>query len=426
MSQEAVSADTVHRMGCQRNIYLCNGSLKFVRLKVEGTLVTMMRQSGNRAPAGALQQRFLAKSVLIAALVATIAGCSTSRAPSAGSPEQVTGVSVAVARSTVVTDSIEVIGTIRASQTAEIASQTAGNVLEIRVHEGDRVRAGQLLAVIDDAQPRAAVDQATAAQASANEAVNAAESDYALAAATQARYEQLYEKKEISAQQFDQMKTRTQSTQAQRDLARAELSRETAAVGQARVSLSYCRVEAPFAGLVTQRLVDTGTFASTGMRLFALEDTGRYRLEALLNESDMQSIHIGAQATVVIDAFGATELSGKVVQIVPSADPASRSLLIKIELQADPRLRSGLFGRARFSRGTRTALTIPRGAVIERGQMRAVYVLDAGNIATLRYVTTGSALGQQVEVLSGLESGERVAVAPGDRELAGKRIEPRP
>ena len=69
---------------------------------------------------------------------------------------------------------------------------------------------------------------------------------------------------------------------------------------------------------------------------------------------------------------------------------------------------------------------IPKAAVVSRGQMQAVYALDAGNIATLRYITTGNALGQQIEVLSGLASGERVAASPGDRELAGKRIEPHP
>ena len=222
------------------------------------------------------------------------------------------------------------------------------------------------------------------------------------------------------------MENRAQSALAQRELARAQMDRATAALAEARVSLGHSRVEAPFAGLVTQKQVDPGTFVPVGQPLFTLEDTSRYRLDATFNESDMRPIRIGGQATVAIDALGSSELTGKVAQIVPSADPASRTFLVKIDLPADPGLRSGLFGRARFSRGSRTALTIPRSAVIERGQMQAVYVLDAGNVATLRYVTTGNALGQQVEVLSGLESGERVAAAPGDRQLADKRIEPRP
>ena len=355
-----------------------------------------------------------------------IVGCSSERSPSANTAERVTGVSIAVAESTTLPDQLEAVGTVRASQTADLASQIAGNILEVRVHEGDRVRAGQILAVIDDSLARTAADQAIAAQASAQQALSVAESQYALAESTLERYQELYEKKEISAHQFDQMKTNADAAAAQRDLATAELARATAALAQARVSLGYAHVEAPFAGLVTQRQVDPGTFASIGLPLLTLEDTSRYRLEATADEDDIRAIHLGGHADVVIDSLGTTTLSGVVTRIVPSADPASRSFLVKIDLSADPRLRSGLFGRALFLRGTRTALVIPKSAVVDRGQMQAVYVIDANNIATLRYVTVGNPLGQQIEVLSGLETGERVAAAPGERQLAGKRVELRP
>jgi len=111
------------------------------------------------------------------------------------------------------------------------------------------------------------------------------------------------------------------------------------------------------------------------------------------------------------------------VQIVPAADAASRSFLVKIELPADPRLRSGLFGRAQFSRGERQSLLIPRTAVIERGQLQGVFVLDQNKIATMRYVTLGKSYGDKVEVLAGLQGGERVVAKPGELDLNGKRIE---
>ena len=110
------------------------------------------------------------------------------------------------------------------------------------------------------------------------------------------------------------------------------------------------------------------------------------------------------------------------MQIVPAADPASRSFLVKVELPAETRLRSGFFGRARFPRGEGSALLIPRTSLVERGQLQGVYVLDANQIAGLRYVTLGRSTGDQVEVLSGLQAGEKLVAAPGDRELGGKRI----
>jgi multidrug efflux pump subunit AcrA (membrane-fusion protein) len=111
-----------------------------------------------------------------------------------------------------------------------------------------------------------------------------------------------------------------------------------------------------------------------------------------------------------------------VEQIVPAADPASRGFLVKIGLPPDAHLRSGLFGRARFLKGQRQTLLIPRSAIIEHGQLQGVYVIDANRMPGFRYVTLGKTTGQQVEVLSGLQDGETIVAAPGTREFAGKQI----
>ena len=209
-------------------------------------------------------------------------------------------------------------------------------------------------------------------------------------------------------------------------MARAGLAQASAALAQARTSLGYTRIRAPFAGVVTERRADPGTLASPGMPILTLEDTRNYRLEVAVDESDVRLVHLGQSASVNIDALGKAEIAGRVVQVVPAADPGSRSFLVKIELPKDAHLRSGLFGRAQFARGERSALLIPRLAVVERGQLQGVYVLDSEQIAGLHYVTLGRTSGQQLEVLSGLEGGEEIVAAPDERELAGKRIVARP
>jgi RND family efflux transporter MFP subunit len=424
----AITMRREHRHSLKRTCYMTMFMCVLADFCPGGTLLRCNKPVDIDQPRTQREARRCRVAVrVLALLIAAVgAGCSSERSPSANTAERVTDVSIAVAESTTLPDQLEAVGTVRASQTADLASQIAGSILEVRVHEGDRVRAGQILAVIDDSLARTAADQAIAAQESAQQALSAAESQYALAESTLERYRELYQKKEISAHQFDQVRTSAEAAGAQRDLASAELARATAALAQARVSLGYAHVEAPFAGLVTQRQVDPGTFASIGLPLLTLEETSRYRLEATADEDDIRAIHLGGHADVVIDSLGTATLSGVVTRIVPSADPASRSFLVKIDLSADARLRSGLFGRALFLRGTRTALVIPKSAVVDRGQMQAVYVIDANNIATLRYVTVGNPLGQQIEVLSGLETGERVAAAPGERQLAGKRVELRP
>ena len=355
-----------------------------------------------------------------------LGGCSNERRIQAADPETVGNVPIVVAQKTTIPDWLEAVGTVRAVQTSQLASQIMGNIVAVQAHEGERVESGQVLVTIDDTQLRAAVEQATAAELAAQKDVSAAESELALAQSTLKRYQQLYEKKSVSPQEFDEIKTRAQSAEARRDMAKAALAQADAALAQARTSLGYMRIRAPFAGVVTERKADPGTLASPGMPILTLEDTRNYRLEVTVDESDVRLVHLGQSTPVNIDALGGAEITGKVAQIVPAADPGSRSFLVKIELPKDAHLRSGLFGRAQFARGERSALLIPRSAVVERGQLQGVYVLDAEQIAGLHYVTLGRTSGQQVEVLSGLEGGEKIIATPGERELGGKRIVARP
>jgi RND family efflux transporter MFP subunit len=322
-----------------------------------------------------------------------------------------------------VPDLLEAVGTVRAAQTSEIASQAMGNIVEIRAHEGDRVQRGQVLAIIDDSQPRAAVDRAIAADLAAQQQLVGADSDLALAESTLKRYQALLEKKSVSPQEFDEVRSRQQAAVARRDMARAGQAQTQAALSQARTSLDYSRIRAPFDGVVTEKKADPGTLASPGMPIFTVEDVRRYRLEADVNESDLQYVKTGQQVPVVIDALSNSALKGRVVQMVPAADSASRTFLVKIELPTDARLRSGLFGRAQFSRGQRQALMIPRTAIVERGQLQGIYVLDQNRVANLRYITLGKLSGADVEVLAGLQDGEQLVAKPGAVDLNGKRIE---
>ena len=361
---------------------------------------------------------------ILLALAAFI-GCSSERETASAAPETVSNLSLFTVHATNVPDLAEEVGTVRAVQTSQLASQMMGNIVEIRVHEGDRVRRGQVLAVIDEAQPRASVDRATAAELASGQEISAADSDFALAESTFKRYQTLYDRKSVSPQEFDEVKARYQATQARRDMAHAGQAQAKAALQQAHTALSYTRVLAPFDGVVTEKKADVGTLASPGMPLFTVEDVRRYRLEAAVNETDLRYVRAGQQVPILIDALGDKELKGKVAEIVPAADPDSRTFLVKLDLPADPALRSGLFGRAHFTRGERTSILIPRSAVVERGQLQGVYILDQKKIANLRYLTLGKTSGQQVEVLAGLQDGESVIAEPGSRELGGKKIESR-
>ena len=366
------------------------------------------------------------KAILLALLftsVGLLGSCSADRRVAASVPETVRNFPIVTAQMSNLPDLLEAVGTVHAAQTSSLASQVMGTIVEVRVREGDRIQRGQALVVIDDAQPKAALDRAASAELAAQQEVTATDSELTLADATLKRYQILSEKGIVSPQEFDEKKARQQSLHARRDLACAVLEQAKAEVTQARTFLEYTRIRAPFDGVVTERRLDPGALASPGVAILTVEDLSRYRLEATVNENEIRYLRLGEQAPVVIDALGNTAMKGRVTQIVPAADPASRSFLVKIELPTDTRLRSGLFGRAQFSRGERQSLLIPQTAVVLRGQLQGVFVLDQNKVAGLRYVTLGKLSGTEVEVLSGLQSGDRLVAKPEELDLSGKRIE---
>ena len=337
-------------------------------------------------------------------------------------PEIVRDVTLLTAQKTTVPDYIEATGTVRAAQSAQLASQVMGAITRVNVHEGDRVRRGEVLITIDAAQQRSAYDSANAGLRASQQTIAAADADYALAEATMKRYQTLYDKKSVSPQEYDEVKTRLAAAKARRDAAHAGRTQAEAGVAEANTAMGFTRIRAPFDGLVVAKLADAGAMAAPGVPLLAIEDPSRFRLEALVDESQIGAVRLGETVPVVIDSLGNQTIAGKVVQIVPMADPASRTFTVKIDLPSNPQIRSGLFGRARFARGERQSILVPQNALLHRGQLDAVYVVGKDEIASLRYVTLGKPSASDVEVLSGLENGERIVAQPGERELSGKQI----
>ena len=361
-------------------------------------------------------------ALLAIASLAIFIACSDKR--NAGfAPATVSGIQLATIERKSVPEAVESVGTVQAAEEAQISAQMMGTIVSVSVHEGDQVRRGQVLAVLDDAQPRAGLERAQAAVTASEHEAQAAESDAALAQSTLKRYETLYQRKSVSPQEFDEIRTRAQAADARRESAHSAQAQAKAMLSQAQTALEYTRVRAPFDGVITARRADSGSLATPGMPIITVEKGGRFRLEADLDEQNLTLARVGETVPVVIDALGAAPLNGKVVQIVPAAHPASRTFTVKIELPPAAQIRSGLFGRARFARGQRDAILVPSTAVLTRGQMQSVYVVGTDNIASLRYLTIGSAQDGSLEVLSGLSSGDRVILSPGDRELGGKKIE---
>jgi len=361
----------------------------------------------------------------IALAMAGLNSCSKQQAAAPpAQPEIVRDVRVVQTAFRKLPDMVDAVGTVRAAESATLSAQVMGTVSQVAAREGDRVWAGQTLLTIDAAQMTAQVARANAGVAAVEQQVSAAESDAALAASTLKRYEMLRAQKSVSPQEFDEVATRARSASARVAALRSQQAEAVAAVAVARTMQGYTRIQAPFDGVVTERKVDPGAMAAPGTPLLTVEKIGALRLEVAVDESLLSAVRVGPAVPVVMEAFADSPMQGKVARIVPSADPGSRSFLVKIDLPPNKGLYSGMFGHAMFARGsTRDVLTIPRSALVTHGSMQSVYVVGPNQVAEVRYISTGNSHGDEIEVLSGLSSGESIVDSPGERELAGKRIE---
>ena len=321
-----------------------------------------------------------------------------------------------------------------ARYSAAIAAKIAANILEVRVQAGDHVRPGQTLIVLDRRDLEANLRRSEAARAEAESAIDetesaitAARANFELARVTHKRFQDLLANASVSQQELDESQARLRSADAALEMAAskrrqidARRSQAEAEIAAARVALDYATLTAPFAALVTERKADPGSMATPGAPLLTLEREGNPRLEASIDESRLGLVRVGESVAVEIDGLNRT-VSGRVAEVVPSVDAATRSFTVKIDLPALPGLRSGMFGRAAFAAGKRAALLVPESAVLERGQIRSVYVVE-GDTARLRFVTLGEGRDDQREVLSGLTAGERIIVRPAPLLADGSRV----
>ena len=340
------------------------------------------------------------KALLLPALL--LAACSH---PEQAPPRAVVDAPVAVVQRTSLPLFHPVAGTVRSHTTSTLAANVVGTVKRVLVSEGDRVQAGDLLVQIDARAPRAQAERAQAGREEAEHAIEGATANARLAEATYRRFEALRGRGSASQQEFDEARARY--TAAQAELARLVAGRGVAraAESEAVAVLDYSSVRAPISGVITGRFVDPGAQAAPGVPLVAIEDERATRVDA--NVPENVAVHVGDHAMVTA---GDQSLGARITRIQPSVDPGARSALVQLELEAP--LRAGTYVKVSLPIGARSAVTVPLAAVVRRGELTSVFVAGADHVARMRLITLGANDGARAEVLSGLDAGEMIVVAP--------------
>ncbi len=296
----------------------------------------------------------------------------------------------------------ETVGRVKNVRESILASKVMGSVTALKVKAGDRVKRGTLLLSIDAKDVAGQVQQAGGALAQAQAALSIAKSNF---------------------ERFKELKTTGSASQAEYDKALFDYQTAQGAVKQANGALatagSYlkeARVTAPFDGIVVDTMIDQGEMVAPGRPLIRMEGESKgeseLEFETTVNERDVDHLKIGEAVVVVIDALDHQSVKGSISEIVPLSD-GTHSNTVRVKLEAAEKLRSGMFGRARFAlpEGTLGVLTVSEDRIVRHGQLSAVYVVDATDTIRLRLIREGRMLGDRVEVLGGPSASDRLVVS---------------
>lgn len=393
------------------------------------------------------------KIMLFAALFAVSACGHKDEAAQKGAPPAlpVKGVKTLTLALAKVSDGREAVGTVRSSETVTLSTKLMGTVKNLPVKVGSRVKKGQLIARIDSHELEAMTEKARAgmreadeglseiesAAAGAKSAIKAAEANRDLAKVTFDRFSALAAKSSVSRQELDETEARYKAASAETERAvemlntlaakkrqiLAKKDQAKADLETLKASLAYDTVTSPVDGTVISKPYEEGMLAAPGVPLAVLERDGALRLEAMVEESAVSSLKTGDEVRMVFDALGGGERKGRINEISPVADQASRTALVKISIPDQKELKSGYFGRAFFMGAERETLLIPKAALLQRGQLTGVYIIGEGGTARYTLVKTGRVYGENVEVLSGLDAGAKIAADGLERLSDGARVE---
>jgi RND family efflux transporter MFP subunit len=287
---------------------------------------------------------------------------------------------------------LEVLGSVISKSLAQVSAQVPGRVVKIWVVAGVRVKPGDPLVTLSDAEYKAKVDQARAAAAQAQAQLTQVSADYK-------RYQFLYKEGAASPQEFDAMAARYKSAQA-------AVSQAQAMVSEAATLKGHTVVRAANAAIVAERQVAVGDLAQPGQTLISLYNPDLLQIEGEVNDNYREQVQVGESAHVTVPAVN-FQADLPLAEIFPISAPSSRTFKVRTAMLQNPALVPGMFARLALPLGATPGILIPQDAVHTMGQLTMVKVL-VDHTAQMRQVKLGRQVEDRVEVLAGLQSGDKI------------------
>ncbi|WP_243362145.1 efflux RND transporter periplasmic adaptor subunit [Fundidesulfovibrio terrae] len=326
-------------------------------------------------------------------------------------------------------------GYVVADRKAAVAAKVTSTLVWLGVEEGSRVKAGQLLARLENLDVAAALDKARADLAAAEFNVDVAKAELADARLNHDRLEQLVKKDLVARSDYDAAVARLHKAEGAHGNAVRQVASARAQVEAAKAQAGYTEIRAPFDAVVLTKSADVGDIvtpigASTTSKasVVTIADMNSLQVEADVSESNVAKIRQGQPVEIMLDAFGEERFPGYVHMIVPTADKTKATVLVKVRFDAlDPRVLPQMSAKVAFLERAPTPderaprLAVPVKAVIDAGGGKAVFRSEGG-VAALTPVKVGNTLGDMLEIVEGLLAGDRVVLSPPAALKDGDKI----
>lgn len=296
-------------------------------------------------------------------------------------------------------------GTVQAVNSADLSTRVMGYVEAVKVDIGQQVQKGKLLISINDIDIQAKKARVEAGIVEAETAFKNAKRDYE-------RFQNLFLENSVSQKEMDDVTANYEMAEARLESARQMMT-------EVNAQMAYTQIKAPFTGTITAKFVKQGDMANPGQPLISIEGQGGLEVAALIPESEIGRIKKQGEVKVRIKSVN-HDLKGKVSELSSSSRNTGGQYMVKIEIEdTNENVLPGMYATVQFPvafSGSIQNITVPREALVERGQLTGIYTVSKTNTAILRWIRTGRDYGDMVEVLSGLSPGEAYII-PGETRL---------
>ncbi|RUM49256.1 MAG: efflux RND transporter periplasmic adaptor subunit [Hydrogenothermus sp.] len=366
-----------------------------------------------------------------------IGGIFSDRIPPGYAEEQpkiITGVKIDVIKPTKIKETYKLEGYTTSKETAKVATKLMGKVLDVKVNEGDFVKKGQLLAVIDisdikakEKEALAGLEELSKAREEALAGREAVLAQISFLEKTYNRMKTLYEENALPRQKLDEIEMKLNTAKAKLKQVEAKLKQLDAKEKQVKAKLkqvkimeSYGYIKAPFNGYVIKKMANVGDMANPGMPLFVVGNT-KLQFIANVDVKYIDKVDVGDILNIKIDATGRT-YKAKVVEKNNNADPANNSFSIRATIQNPEGLGIGFYGKTYITIDESEKLLIPKTAIKRWNQVEGVFLVSPDGILRFKPVKLGEKYGDKYEVKSGIVAGERIVVDGVEKACDGCKV----